>query len=178
MASAAQIEWLQRIQVAARDAKDAPKPDAIDEFAVEFDRLDRELAKAKKSAKDAAMPVAALEPELIALVRSFGGPHAEKSKILHGIAWEMMATFGQGMLQDAAAIERLRLALKKAKQARLLKKLFQQDIRWTFKASSVEVVKREKLTPKLLRLLLLCFVPVDKTPTLDVREKKKAARSR
>ena len=42
-----------------------------------------------------------------------------------------MATFG--MSQDSAAIDRLRAALKKAKKTRLLKKLFQQDIRWTFK---------------------------------------------
>jgi hypothetical protein len=37
------------------------------------------------------------------------------------------------------------------------------------------MVKREKLSPTLMQKLLLCFVPVDRTPTLDVREKKKAA---
>jgi hypothetical protein len=78
------------------------------------------------------------------------------------------------MTQDAAAIDRLRMALKKAKKARLLKKLFKQDIRWTFQAASAEIVKREKLSPTLMQKLLLCFVPTDRTPTLDVREKKKA----
>jgi hypothetical protein len=36
----------------------------------------------------AAKPLADLKVELIDLVDDFGGPHAEKSKILHGIAWE------------------------------------------------------------------------------------------
>ena len=155
--------------------KAVPSPAEIDLKAIAYTDLEKKLDEARAAVPIAAKPVSDLKAELIDLVRSCGGTHAEKSKILHGIAWELMATFGQGMTQDSAAIDRLRLALKKAKKARLLKKLFQQDIRWTFKAASAEVVKREKLSPTLMRRLLLCFVPSDRTPTLDVRKKKIAA---
>jgi hypothetical protein len=160
---------------AAKAVKPAPSTAEIDLRAIEYKDLEKKLQEARDAVPVALKPVADLKVELIDLVRDFGGAHGEKSKILHGIAWELMATFGQGMTQDAAAIDRLRLALKKAKKARLLKKLFQQDVRWTFKAASVEVVKREKLSPTLMQKLLMCFVPTDRTPTLDVREKKKAA---
>jgi hypothetical protein len=160
---------------AAKALKPAPTPAEIDLKAVEYNELQEKLFKARGEAIAALAPVATLKDELIDLVRDFGGAHAEKSKLLHGIAWEMMATFGQSMTQDAAAIDRLRIALKKAKKARLLKKLFKQDIRWTFQAASAEIVKREKLSPTLMQKLLLCFVPTDRTPTLDVREKKKVA---
>jgi hypothetical protein len=150
----------------------APSAADIDLKAIEYDALEQKLIEAREAVPVAAEPVAKMKAELIELVRACGGPHREKSKILHGILWEMMATFGQGMTQDTAAIERLRLALKKAKQARLLKQLFQQDIRWTFKSSAVEVVKRQKLSPTLMKLVLSCFVPEDRTPTLDVRPKK------
>lgn len=153
----------------------APSPAEIDLKAVEYKDLEKKLEEAKAAVPIAAKPVNDLKAELIELVRSCGGPHAEKSKILHGILWEMMATFGQSMTQDAAAIERLRVALRKAKKTRLLKKLFQQDIRWTFNAASAEIVKREKLSPNLMRGLLLCFVTSDRTPTLDVRKNKTAA---
>jgi hypothetical protein len=157
----------------AKAAKPAPSPAEIDLKAIEYKKLEKNLQDSRDAVPIAAKPVASLKAELIDLVDDFGGPHSEKSKILHGIAWELMATFSQGMSQDSAAIDRLREALKKAKKVRLLKKLFQQDIRWTFKAASVEMVKREKLSPALMQKLLLCFVPVDRTPTLDVREKKK-----
>src|SRR5579863_9541642 len=134
------FDLLVRIINAARDAKDAPKPDAVDEFALEFDRLDRELVKAQEAAKEAAKPVAVLKGELIELVDKFGGPHMKASKLLHGIAWEMMGTFGSGLSQDSAAVERLRAALKKAGKTRLLKKLFTQDIRWTFSSNAMEIV--------------------------------------
>jgi hypothetical protein len=160
--------------MASPAVKPAPSAAEIDLRAVAFHALKQKLDEAQAAVPIAAKPVNDLKAELIELVRNFGGPHADKSKILHGIAWELMATFGKGMTQDSAAVERLRLALKKAGQTRLLKKLFQQDIRWTFNASAAEIVKREKLSPTLMRSLMLCFVTSDRTPTLDVRKKKVA----
>jgi hypothetical protein len=161
------------IQCAARDAKEAPKPATVDEFSLEYDRLKQELKKAEEQADAAKKPVDVLKLELIELVRRFGGSHAEKSKLLHGIDWEMMATFGQSMQQDAAAIERLRVALKKSGKTRLLKKLFTEEKRWAFSTNAMTLVKGEKLTPSIMSLLLKCFVPSDNTPRLDVRPKKK-----
>jgi hypothetical protein len=159
---------------ALKVVKPAPSPAEIDLKAIEYKDLEEKLEVLKAQVPIAAKPLNDLKAELIEMVRHSGGVHAEKSKILYGIVWELMATFGQSMTQDAAAIERFRLALKKAKKVRLLKKLFTQDIRWTFKAASAEVVKREKLSPALMTRLLLCLVPSDRTPTLDVRKKKAA----
>ena len=151
----------------------------IDLKAIEFHELETRLEDAKAESKQklqaAGEPFFKLQKELIEWVRICGGAHHEKSKILHGILWEMMATFGQSTSQDTAAIERLRLALVKAKQARLLKKLFQKDVRWTLKAAASSIIKGEKLSAKLMGLVLECSVTVDRTPTLDVRKKKTAS---
>ena len=153
----------------------APMPAEVDSRAEEFHQLELDLEKANTEIGALRKEIAVKEAALIELVKNCGGPHAQKSKILHGIVWEMVATFSQYTTQDAAAIERLRVELVKAKQTKLLKKLFQADVRWTMKASAAEIVKTEKLSPKLMALLLQCQVTQDKKPSLDVRPKKKPA---
>jgi hypothetical protein len=155
--------------------KSAPLPAAVDSQAAVWAELEKALTEAKKKSDDARKALAKCEDFLVNLVKTHGGPHATKSLILHGIVWEMVATFGQYTTQDAAAVERFRLALVKAKKTRLLKKIFSADTRYTMKASAAEIVKTEKLTPTLMSLLLLCSVTQDKKPALDVRQKKKAA---
>ncbi|HZC24697.1 MAG TPA: hypothetical protein VE866_15255 [Candidatus Binatia bacterium] len=162
MTSAAQIE-----------KSKSPLPAEIDDRAKAFHALEEELAAARQEAKVAQELLSAKELELIELVRECGGPHATKSKILHGIVWEMVATFSQYTTTDSAAVERFRQALIDAGQTRLMKKIFKADTRWTLQASSAEIVKSEKLSSKLMALLLQCSVTQDRKPTLDVRPKKK-----
>lgn len=150
----------------------APRPEEVDSRAIEFNDLEKALTVAMANAADAAAPLKALQIILVDWVRHFGSSHAEKSKILHGILWEMMATFGQASTQDAAAVERLRLALVKAKKARLLKKLFIKETRWKFNSGAMEVIKGEKLSAPQMSLVLQCFDTQDRTPRLDVRLKK------
>lgn len=152
---------------------DAPLPADIDDFADMFRKLKTKLDEARVEVKAAQEELGAKELELIELICSFGGPHATKSKILHGIIYEMVATFSQYTTQDSAAVERFRQALVDSKQTRLLKKIFKSDIRWTMQSSAAEIVKNEKLSPKLMALLLQCTVTQDRKPTLDVRPKKK-----
>lgn len=157
--------------------KKAPMPVDVDERAEQFHQLELDLDAAKKELAEAQKAVAERERELVDLVRAYGGPHATKSKILHGIAWEMVATFAQYSTLDAAAVERFRLALVDAGQARLMKKLFKEDTRWSLNGDAAEVVKTEKLSAKLLGLLIQCTVTGDKKPSLDVRQKKKPSGS-
>lgn len=157
----------------AKSELKAPLPAEIDDRAEVFHELETKLAEAKAEVKAAQEKLSAKELELIELVRSFGGPHATKSKILHGILWEMVATFAQYSTTDNAAIERFRLALVEADQTRLMKKIFKEESRWTMQSSAAEIVKNNKLSPKLLALLLQCMVTGDKNPSLDVRMKKK-----
>ncbi len=156
-------------------SKPAPLPAEVDEQAEEFHQLGVDMLKAAELLNTARKVFSARELELIELVRASGGPHAQKSKILHGIVWEMVATFSHYTTQDNAAVERFRLALVKAGKTRLMKNIFSTDVRYTLKASAAEIVKAEKLSPTEMTLLLQCSVTQDKKPSLDVRPKKKPA---
>lgn len=153
----------------------SPVPADVDEAAEFFQDLLKDLEYARKSVKEAQALVDQYALHLIEHVRNFGGPHATKSKILHGIVWEMVATFAQYTSQDSAAIERFRVALVEAGQTRLMKKIFSADVRYTLKASADEIVKTGKLSKTQMELLLLCSTTQDKKPSLDVRQKKKAS---
>lgn len=93
------------------------------------------------------MPSPRIEPhermreDLICLVEEFGSAHAEKSTLLHGISYEIMATFGMTTSIDAAAAERFAHALRLAKQTRLLNKIFQQTVRYTLAADASSIVR-------------------------------------
>lgn len=152
-----------------------PLPSAIDEIAAFHNQLELDLAEARQKVSDAHQVLAERERDLIELVRNFGGPHATKSKILHGIVWEIVATFSQYTTQDSAAIERFRLALVAAKQTRLLKKIFRADTRWIMQPDAGEIIRAAKISPRLMALLLQCSVTQDRKPSLDVRPKKKPA---
>jgi len=155
--------------------KTPPLPAEVDIRAEAFHRIEVELEEKTAAIAMLKKQLSEHEFELIDLVRNFGGPHAQKSKILHGIAWEMIATFSQFTTLDTAAVERFRLALVKAKKVRLLKRIFTADTRYRFSSSAAEIVKTQTLSPKLMALLLQCWVTGDKKPSLDVRSKKKPA---
>lgn len=149
----------------------APSPAEVDIKAVEYYRLRDLLDQATLAAKQACFPLAALKEELVDLVEAFGSPHAEKSKLLHGITSEMMATFGSSSSIDAAAVERFRLALVESEQSRLLKQIFKQDVRWTMSPQAPGIIKTHKLSKSLLALYSQCDVVKPRTPILAVREK-------
>ena len=157
---------------------DPPNSEQVDAHALEYKRLEKILEDAKiayaavKKAEGAQLEK--LHLALIELVREFGGKHAEKSKLLHGIDWELMATFGESHSIDATAVERLRLALKEAKQTRLLKKLFTEEKSYRLAPNAAQILKAEgKLPDDLALAALACFSFTPRTPQLDVRLKKK-----
>lgn len=155
-----------------------PNPEQIDAHAIEYKRLEKILDDAKaelaKVRKNEGAVLDKLHLALIELARSFGDKHHEKSKILRGIDWELMATFGQSSGIDATAVERLRLALKEAKQTRLLKKLFTEEKSYRLAPNAAEVLKAEgKLPDDIAMLALACFTFTPRTPTLEVRPTKK-----
>lgn len=156
----------------------SPNAEQVDAHALEYKRLEKILDDAKaelaKVRKKEGADLDKLHVSLIGLVSAFGGKHAEKSKILHGIDWELMATFGQSAGIDSTAVERLRLALKEAGKTRLLKKLFAEEKSYRLAPNAAEVLKAEgKLSDELAMLALACFTFTPRTPTLDVRPKKK-----
>lgn len=157
---------------------ESPNAEQVDAHAQEYKRLEKILDDAKiayaavKKAEGAQLDK--LHLALIELVRAFGGKHAEKSKILHGIEWELMATFGESHGIDAAAVERLRLVLKAAKQTRLLKKLFTEETSWRLAPNAAELLRAEgKLPEEIAVAALACFTFAPRTPQLDVRARKR-----
>lgn len=154
-----------------------PHPEAIDGFAADYKRLEKILDEAKgefqKVKKAEGADFDNLHLALIELVRAFGGKHAEKSKLLQGIEWELMATFGESHGIDSNAVERLRLQLKAAGQTRLLKKLFTEEKSWRLAPNAAEILRSEgKLPDELAMAALSCFTFTPSTPRLDVRPKK------
>jgi hypothetical protein len=108
-------------------------------------------------------------PPLVCLVEEFGSAHAEKSKLLHGIRYEMLATFGMSTSIDAAAAERFANARRVTKQTRLLNRMFDQQIRYTLAADASSIIRSVELSKPLLALFAACQVTKPRTPILKVR---------
>lgn len=149
----------------------APTPAQVDQLAKEHLALKEKWLDAKLHASKLQELLEINQELLRKEVTEHGSAHAEKSKLLHGIGYEIMASYGVTTSTDAAAVERFREALVEAKQTRLLKKVFQQTIRWTLEPMAAVVIKGEKLSKSLLALYSQCEVVKAKTPTLTVREK-------
>ena len=156
----------------------APSPAPPELFAEQIDTLAKQYLAVKDKAMQAKLEVRACEREMEAkgellrkAVEEFGGAHAEKSKIVHGLKYEAVVTFGQSVSIDAAAVENFQLALVKEDKPRLLKKLFDKTIRWTLNPQASEFVRGEKLSDRLRSLFAKCQVVKERTPTLTVRMK-------
>lgn len=132
-------------------------------------------AKANEEARPHMVRLAALKMLAEAWLRKHGSAHSEKSKLLHGLTYEIMGTFGMSMSIDAAAVELFRQALVKAKLGKLLRKLFKKTVRFEFNAEAAALFKGDKLKPKLAALWAKCLVPTPKTAVITPREKKKEA---
>lgn len=153
----------------------APLPAEIDELALKWHALQAKVLEAELAYKDALKTVnpeiATMRVDLVDLVRDFGSVHAEKSKRLYGIEWFLMATFATSHHLDSAAVERFRLALVKAKQARLLKRIFTKAVRWDLSPEAPAIIQGSKLSKPLLALYAQCDIPEVQAPRLKVEKK-------
>ena len=150
---------------------DKPTPEKIDELA-------REYLEIEKQREESGAALAAKAEELAPLVERFGTAHAKKSKLLVGLLYEMMTTTSSTTSVDAAGIEKLQIALKRADMAPLFKKLFRKVTRWEI-APTADVVLRGDLpkgAPKDLRSLFTQAVRIETKPARlsDVRARKSA----
>jgi hypothetical protein len=102
-------------------------------------------------------------------VEEFGSSHAEKSKLLHGITHEILATFGASTSIDAAAVERFAQALHIAKQTKILNRIFDQTTRYTLRPDAGSIIRAAALPKAQLALFAQCQVSRARTPTLKVR---------
>jgi hypothetical protein len=148
----------------------APAAAEIDRLAIEFLELEEKVDQAYKIAIAADEPHERMREDLVCLVEEFGSAHAEKSKLLHGSNYEIMATFGMSTSIGAAAAERFANALRVAKQTRLLNRIFEQTVRYSLAADASSIVRSFALPRPLLSLFAQCVVTKPRTPVLKVRQ--------
>jgi len=141
----------------------------IDRLAVQFLELEQKADEAYKIATELDEPHEKMKEELICLVEEFGSAKAEKSQLLHGLHYEMMATFGSITSLDAAAVERFAQALRIAKQTKLLSRIFEQTIRYTLRPDAGTIIRAVALPKAQLALFAQCQVSKTRTPILKVR---------
>jgi hypothetical protein len=150
---------------------EAPTAAEVDKLAIEYSKLKEELLEAtlaRVAAQEKLEPAAA---KLIEVVRKCGSAHAQKSKMLHGLKWEIMGTFSTSTSVDTAAVERLRLELVGQKQTRLLKRLFEGTVRWALRSTARAEVLKPDVSDEIRGLFVACEVTEDRSPSLTVREK-------
>lgn len=149
----------------------SPSPQEVDQIAKKYLDLKDKFMQAKLAATELEQQMSYEAEVLRKLASDFGSAHAEKSKLLHGLKWEVMVSFSQSVTIDAAAVENFRQALVKEDKPGLLKKLFDKSLRWTLNPQASVIVRSEKLSTKLRSLYAKCEVVKPKTPSLSVREK-------
>ena len=158
--------------------KTPPTPSDVEQLAQEMLELKGKISMIQERAIEETKPLLEKLVQLTARaekwLREFGSAHAEKSRMLHGIKLEIMGTFGTSSSIDAAAVETFRLALVKAHQSGVLKKIFRKVIRWELLPNWAETIRTMKLPPKLVRLYAACQVTEPRTPRIVPREKSAA----
>lgn len=155
----------------------APSRNRIDELSQEYLALKDRRAKADLEVRAIAREIEAKGALLLDLVERHGSAHAEKSKLLHGVGFEVMATFGQVVSIDGAAVEAFRAAAGDELKPAQFRQVFEQAISYRLLSSAAEFIRTNKLSRKLKALYAACQVVKDKSPTLTVREKNPAKAS-
>lgn len=155
----------------AKALQTPPTAAAIDEIAILYDQKKALVLEATLAQREAAEELEKVKQICITLVSSFGSQHAEKSKLVHGLKWEIMGTFGTSTSMDAAAVERLRLHLQESKQTRLLKRLFESTTRWLLKSTARAEILKPGVGDDVRAIFAVCAVTKDSSPKIDARLK-------
>lgn len=149
-----------------------PSPEQIDALCVEYNEAELDVEAFEDTLKIGREALAGLKQPLIDLVNKFGGAHGKKSKLLHGIEWELMGTFGTSNVTDPGAVDRLRTVLVESKRTRLLKRLFEMVPRWNLKSTARAEILKPGVDEDVRALFAVCEVTTASTPKLEVRLKK------
>jgi hypothetical protein len=151
-----------------------PSPAEVDKLAILYAAGKEKVLQATLAQRKAAEELEVVQQQCVALVSKFGSSHAEKSKLLHGLNWELMGTFGTSSSTDSAAVETLRSFLAANKQTRLLKRLFESTTRWALKSTARAEILKEDVSTKVRALFAACEVTKDRSPSIQAREKQAA----
>lgn len=154
-----------------------PTAQEVESLALRYKKKQDDLFDAMLAAKTAQQDLEPIKQECIELIKKFGTQHAKTSKLLYGLKFEMMATFGKSTSADGAAIERLRQKLIETQDGGMLKRFFEKSVSWALKSTGRQEVLKPDVSDEVRALFAVCEVTKDSTPRLDVREQKKNAAS-
>jgi hypothetical protein len=152
-------------------------PAAIDKLATEYNDVKPQLATAEELSKKLRSMLEEKADVIRKIVDSHGSAHASKSKIIHGLKFELLITEGQTLSVDAAAVEEFRLALVDAGKSAPLRMVFDKVVRWNLSARASEIIRGHALSNDLARLWANCQIVKSTTPRVQVRSKRAKEKS-
>jgi hypothetical protein len=170
------------MSTAAAISAKLPTPQEIDATAQEYCDLEKQI---EDISADAANKIKPLRDRMLPIGETlktwgslFGGAHAKKSKLLTGLAYEVMTTAGSSTSLDQAAAGLFLQACKKAGKSRLFKKLFETLTIYRTQPLADQVARVELAPiPKLAVPFASCFLSVPLATRMEVRPRKKPAES-
>lgn len=155
-----------------------PAPAEIDELAKEHCELEEQIAgirlEAEKEIKPLKDRLAPIADRLKAWSESFGGAHATKSRLLTGLAFEVMTTVSSSTSLDQAGAGVFLEACKKAGQTRIFNKLF-ETLTVYRTLPTADQVARAELPARLAVAFMRCFITKSNAPRMEVRPRKVSA---
>src|ERR1700757_1352483 len=144
----------------------------IDRLAMEFLALEEKTDQAYAIALAVDEPHEKMKERLVDLVEEFGSfdhgkSKLEKSKLLHGLTHELVATFGVSTSINTAAVDRFADVLRGSNQTKLLDLIFVQTTRYHLRPDAGPVI--HMLPRALAALYAACHVSTARPPLLEVR---------
>jgi hypothetical protein len=168
------------MSIAAVTSAKQPTPQEIDAKAKEYCELEEQIADIQA---DATKKIAPLRERMVPIGETlktwgsvFGGVHAKKSKLLTGLAYEVMTTAGSSTSLEQSAVVMFLKACKAADKTKIFKRLFETLTVYRTQPAADQVARTE-LTPTLALSFARCFITTPHAARMDVRPRKKAAES-
>jgi hypothetical protein len=147
----------------------APTPRQIDVLAAKFDRLRQ---KVKAEAEKLDIP----KEELIALANQWGKVtrRARKSFRLDGLAWYILATYGQRTEIQREAVQRLQLELVTIGRGRSFRDFFRPSLEYIATPGAVAAIKKlpREQRRRIVTLYRACFEAKSQAASLEVKKQK------
>jgi hypothetical protein len=166
------------MSTAATVAARQPSLAEIDAYAEEYLDLEKQIGEISAESQKKIEPLRArmfpLAEQLKNWCALFGGAHAKKSKLLTGLAYEVMTTAGSSTSLDQAAAGLFLEACKKAGKTRIFKKLF--EVLTVYRSTpAADQVARTELDPKLALSFTRCFITTPHATRMEARPRKKSS---
>jgi hypothetical protein len=150
----------------------APTPAQVDALVNEYAQAQSDAAAAATAAAVAAGLSDEVKQRLVAMVKTFGFRHTEKSLRLAGNHNRATITTGTRTTVDAAAVEKFRTYLGKQELTEISGRFFVEHVSYSLVEGPQEVLKTlslgKRIRDKAASLIALCFQIKTNAPSLKI----------